>query len=307
MIWVIASHDNNQLDNSTTHAITAASQLGDEIHLLIAGYQCAAVVEMAKCIPLLTSVTHCDSAYLKNQHADNMATLIVNICNGATHILAAATSRAKATLPRVAAQLDVTQASDVISIIDKTTVNRPLYAGNVIATQTCQDSIVVMTIRQSAFSPCAIEGGHAAVHTIGADKVSPSRMHLKERIISKSDRPSLSDATIVVSGGRGLGDTGGFDRIEALASKWGAAVGATRAVVDAGWVPNEYQVGQTGQVVAPALYIAFGISGAIQHVAGMSASQTIIAINNDPDAPIFQIADFGLVANCDDVLSKLEE
>ncbi len=296
-ILIIAEHDNQNLKPATRNAVTAATKLGGDCHLLVAGSNCADVAAQAARIQGVSAVKHVDAAHYANQSAENLAALIVPIAkNGYTHILAAATSCGKNLLPRVAALLDVAQISDITGIQGPDTFVHPIYAGNVIATVKSSDPIKVLTVRGTAFDAVG-DGGSAAVESVAA---GPDRQQSQcvKRELSESTRPELTAAKIVVSGGRGMGNGENFHKLlEPLADKLGAALGASRAAVDAGFVPNDYQVGQTGKIVAPQLYIAVGISGAIQHLAGMKDSKVIVAINKDPDAPIFQVADYGLVAD----------
>jgi electron transfer flavoprotein alpha subunit len=300
-LLVIAEHDNAVLKAATLNAVTAAAkigaQLGTEIHILVAGANCGAVAEQAAKVAGVAKVKVADAAHYGDQAAENLAALIVANAGGYTHILAAATSNGKNTLPRVAALLDVAQISEIISVVDADTFVRPIYAGNALATVKSSDATKVITVRTTGFDAAANSGGSAVVESIpaGADL---GQSKLIGRELTKSARPELAAAKIIVSGGRGMGSGENYHMVlEPLADKLGAAMGASRAAVDAGFVPNDYQVGQTGKIVAPQLYIAIGISGAIQHLAGMKDSKVIVAINKDPDAPIFQVADYGLVAD----------
>ena len=296
-ILVIAEHDNNKLNVATRNAVAAASRIGDDIHVLVAGANCAAVAQQAAQIAGVAKVKVADAAHYAEQTAENLAALIHAQAAGYTHILAAATSNGKSTLPRVAAVLDVAQISDIVAVVDADTFVRPIYAGNALATVKSADPVKVITVRTTGFDAVAESGGNAAIESVTpASDLALSKLVGRE--LTKSARPELAAAKIIVSGGRGMGSGENYHRVlEPLADKLGAALGASRAAVDAGFVPNDYQVGQTGKIVAPQLYIAVGISGAIQHLAGMKDSKVIVAINKDPDAPIFQVADYGLVAD----------
>lgn len=295
-ILVIAEHDNLSLKSSTLNTVTAAMRIGGEIHVLVAGHQCAKVAEVAARIAGVASVRLADAGAYGEQTAENLAALVVANAAGYSHILAPATTYGKNFLPRVAALLDVAQISDIVAVESADTFVRPIYAGNALATVKSQDPVKVISVRTTAFD-AAGENGSAPVLTLeSGDDLGLARLVGRE--LSKSTRPELGAATIIVSGGRGLGSGENYHRLlEPLADKLNAALGASRAAVDAGFVPNDFQVGQTGKIVAPQLYIAVGISGAIQHLAGMKESKVIVAINKDPDAPIFQIADYGLVAD----------
>jgi electron transfer flavoprotein alpha subunit len=300
-LLVIAEHDNAVLKTATLNAVTAAAKIGGEIHILVAGANCGAVAEQAAKVAGVAKVRVADAAQYGDQTAENLAALIVavvaNPAGGYTHILAPATSNGKNTLPRVAALLDVAQISEIISVVDADTFVRPIYAGNALATVKSSDATKVITVRTTGFDAAAATGGSAVVENIAAG-ADLGQSKLISRELTKSVRPELGAAKIIVSGGRGMGSGENYHTVlEPLADKLGAAMGASRAAVDAGFVPNDYQVGQTGKIVAPQLYIAIGISGAIQHLAGMKDSKVIVAINKDPDAPIFQVADYGLVAD----------
>ncbi|MCK9990542.1 MAG: FAD-binding protein [Rugosibacter sp.] len=300
-ILVIAEHDNASLKAATLNAIAAAAKINatltSEIHVLVAGAACGAVANQAAAVAGVAKVLVAEAAHYADQTAENLAALIHAQAAGYTHILAAATSNGKNTLPRVAALLDVAQISDIISVLDADTFVRPIYAGNALATVKSADPVKVITVRTTGFDAVAATGGQAAIEAMGAGP-DLGQSKLLGRELSKSARPELAAAKIIVSGGRGLGNGENYHAVlEPLADKLGAAMGASRAAVDAGFVPNDYQVGQTGKIVAPQLYIAVGISGAIQHLAGMKESKVIVAINKDPDAPIFQVADYGLVAD----------
>lgn len=305
-ILVIAEHDNAALKASTLNAITAAQKIGSEIHVLVAGASCAGVAQQAAMLQGVSKVKVADVDYYASQTAENLAALILANAAGYTHILAPATTFGKNLLPRVAALLDVAQISEITGIESGDTFVRPIYAGNVLATVKSVDPVKVITIRTTAFD-AAGTGGTAVVENLTAE-ADTAQSQLQSRELTKSDRPELGASKIVISGGRGLGSGDSYRQIlEPLADKLGAALGASRAAVDAGYVPNDYQVGQTGKVVAPQLYIAIGISGAIQHLAGMKDSKVIVAINKDPEAPIFQIADYGLVADLFETVPQLIE
>ena len=295
-ILVIAEHDNATLKTATLNAVTAAVKIGGEIHILVAGANCGAVAEQASKVAGVAKVRMADAAHYGDQTAEDLAALIVAHASGYSHILAA-TSIGKNTLPRVAALLDVAQISEITSVVDADTFVRPIYAGNALATVKSSDATKVITVRTTGFDAAANAGGSATVEALAAGP-DLGQSKLINRELTKSARPELGAAKIIVSGGRGMGSGENYHMVlEPLADKLGAAMGASRAAVDAGFGPNDYQVGQTGKIVAPQLYIAIGISGAIQHLAGMKDSKVIVAINKDPDAPIFQVADYGLVAD----------
>lgn len=294
---VIAEHDNQSLKPATLNTVAAAIACGGDVHVLVAGHSAGAAATAASQIAGVSKVIHMDAPYLENGLAENLAQQILSIASNYSHILAPATASGKNVLPRVAAILDVAQVSDVMKVISADTFERPIYAGNAIATVQATDAIKVLTVRTTNFEAVASNGGSATIeaHAAVAD-TAQSQFVSKE--ITQSARPELSAAKIIVSGGRALGSAEQYQAIlEPLADKLGAALGASRAAVDSGYVPNDYQVGQTGKIVAPDLYIAVGISGAIQHVAGMKDSKVIVAINKDPEAPIFAVADYGLVAD----------
>ncbi|MGB4946357.1 MAG: FAD-binding protein [Candidatus Competibacter denitrificans] len=295
-ILVIAEHDNAALKSATLNTVTAASQLGSDIAVLVAGHNCGTVAQAAAKVAGVKKVLHADAPHYANQLAENVASLVVSLASGYSHILAPATAAGKNILPRVAALLDVAQISDIIKVESADTFVRPIYAGNVLATVQSKDAVKVITVRGTTFPAAASEGGSASIETVAATSDSGLSTFVGQQL-TKSDRPELTAAKIIVSGGRGMGNGENFKLLEAVADKLGAAVGASRAAVDAGFVPNDYQVGQTGKVVAPELYVAVGISGAIQHLAGMKDSKVIVAINKDEEAPIFQVADYGLVAD----------
>jgi len=303
---VIAEHDNQTLKPATLHAIGAATQLGFPITILVAGYQCANIAQAAAKIAGVTAVLHADDAAYTHGLPEALTPLLVATAKNYSHVLAAATAAGKNLLPRIAALLDVAQISEITAIQSADTFVRPIYAGNALATVQSGDAVKIITVRATAFPAAAATGGNATIQPLAAIAGS-SQSRFVAQELSQSARPELTAAKIVVSGGRGLGSAENFKLVEALADKLGAAVGASRAAVDAGYVPNDYQVGQTGKVVAPDLYIAIGISGAIQHLAGMSNSKVIVAINKDPDAPIFQVADYGLVADLFQAVPELTE
>ena len=303
-ILVIAEHDNVSLKAATLNAVTAAAKIGGEIHLLVAGKGCAAAADAAAKISGVAKVLLADAPQYADHLPENIAALVVARATGYSHILAAATTAGKNFMPRVAASLDVAQVSDIVAVESPDTFVRPIYAGNVLATVQSLDAVKVITVRTTAFEAVG-QGGSAAVEAIDAIPDCGSSA-LVSRELTQSARPELAAAKVVVSGGRGLGSAENFHKLmEPLADKLGAAMGASRAAVDAGFVPNDYQVGQTGKIVAPQLYIAVGISGAIQHLAGMKESRVIVAINKDADAPIFQVADYGLVGDLFEVVPAL--
>ncbi|WNC93436.1 FAD-binding protein [Paraburkholderia sp. FT54] len=303
-VLVIAEHDNQTLKAATLSAVTAAAGLGDEIHVLVAGSQCGRVAEQAAGIAGVARVRVADAAQYEHALAENLATLIVGLAPGYSHLFAPATTSAKNVIPRVAALLDVAQVSEIVAVESADTFVRPIYAGNVLATVRSADRIKVLTVRTTAFAAAPAEGGAAVIEALApAAEVSASRFVSQQ--LTRSERPELTSAQRVISGGRGMGSSESFALLDEIADRLGAAVGASRAAVDAGFVPNDYQVGQTGKVIAPQLYIAVGISGAIQHLAGMKDSKVIVAINKDEEAPIFQIADYGLVGDLFKVLPEL--
>lgn len=303
-ILVIAEHDNVSLKTATLNTVAAAARIGGDIHVLVAGGGCAAVASAAAAVQGVSKVLVADAAHYAEQTAENMAALVVSLAAGYSHILAPATTQGKNFLPRVAARLDVAQISDVVAVESADTFVRPIYAGNALATVKSADAIKVMTVRTTAFDAVG-GGGSAAVEAIAAGP-DTAQAKLLGRELTKSARPELGAARIVVSGGRGLGSSENYHSLlEPLADKLGAALGASRAAVDSGFAPNDYQVGQTGKIVAPQVYFAIGISGAIQHLAGMKDSKVIVAINKDPEAPIFQVADYGLVADLFETIPQL--
>ena len=303
---VLAEHDNTSLKDGTLNTVTAAMKLDKEVHILVAGKGCKGVAEAAARIKGVAKVLVCDDAAYDHPLAEGLAPLVKNLANGYSAILAPATTTGKNILPRVAATLDVMQISDIISVESADTFKRPIYAGNSIQTVQTTDNIKVITVRTTAFEPAAPKGGSALIEAVKANGAQSQSKFIKAEL-SKSDRPELTSAKIVISGGRGMGSRENFKLIEAVADKLGAAIGASRAAVDAGFVPNDFQVGQTGKIVAPDLYIAVGISGAIQHLAGMKDSKIIVAINKDEEAPIFQVADYGLVMDLFEALPQLEK
>ena len=303
-ILVIAEHDNTALKAATLNTVAAAQKIGGEVHVLVAGANCAAAAQQAAGLQGVAKVKVADAAYYDAQTAENLTALVIANAAGYTHILAPATTFGKNLLPRVAALLDVAQISEITAVESADTFVRPIYAGNALATVKSADPVKVITVRTTAFDAVAA-GGAAAVESIAA-AADTAQSQLQNRELTKSERPELGAAKIIVSGGRGLGSGENYHKLlEPLADKLGAALGASRAAVDAGFVPNDYQVGQTGKIVAPQLYIAVGISGAIQHLAGMKDSKVIVAINKDPDAPIFQVADYGLVGDLFEVVPQL--
>jgi electron transfer flavoprotein alpha subunit len=304
-ILVLAEHDNATLKAATLNTVAAASAIGGDVTVLVAGSGCAAVAEAAAKVAGVSKVLLADNAVYANQLAENVSKLVAELGKGYSHVLASATSNGKNILPRVAALLDVAQISDIISVESADTFKRPIYAGNIIATVQSADAIKVITVRGTAFDAAAAEGGSAAVEAVDAAHDAGISAFVGEEV-AVSDRPELTSAKIVISGGRGMQNGDNFKLLESVADKLGAAVGASRAAVDAGFVPNDMQVGQTGKIVAPDLYIAVGISGAIQHLAGMKDSKVIVAINKDEDAPIFQVADYGLVADLFDAVPEFD-
>jgi electron transfer flavoprotein alpha subunit len=305
-ILVVAEHDNASIKGATLNTVAAAQKIGGDITVLVAGAGCAAAGAAAAKIAGVAKVLVADNAAYAHQLAENVALLIAELGKNFQYVLAPATTNGKNYLPRAAALLNVDQISEIIEVVSADTFKRPIYAGNIIATVQSTAPIKVITVRTTGFDPVAAEGGSAAVENIGSATDAGVSTFVKEEL-AKSDRPELTAANIVVSGGRGMQNGDNFKLLYALADKLGAAVGASRAAVDAGFVPNDMQVGQTGKIVAPNLYVAVGISGAIQHLAGMKDSKTIVAINKDPDAPIFQVADYGLVADLFEAVPELEK
>lgn len=304
-ILVIAEHDQQTIKSATLNTVAAAVKIGGEVHLLVAGSACSGAAAQAATLQGVAKVLVADAVQYETQTAENLAALVLANASAYTHILAPATTFGKNLMPRVAALLDVAQVSEITAVESADTFVRPIYAGNAMATVQSQDPVKVITVRTTAFDPVAT-GAAASVESL-AVAADTGLTVLQGRELTKSERPELGAAKIIVSGGRGLGSGENYHRLlEPLADKLGAALGASRAAVDAGFVPNDYQVGQTGKVVAPQLYVAVGISGAIQHLAGMKDSKVIVAINKDPDAPIFQVADYGLVADLFETIPQLE-
>lgn len=295
-ILVIAEHDNNEIKGATLNAVAAAQAIGSDVDILVAGANCSAAADAAAKIAGINKVLVADNAAYEFMLAENVAPLVAELAANYGHVLVAATTNGKNVIPRVGALLDVQPISDISAVISEDTFQRPFYAGNIVATVQSSDSIKVMTVRTTAFDPVAEEGGSATIEAVSAVHDAGVSEYKGEEV-AKSDRPELTAADVIVSGGRGMQNGENFELLYKVADKLGAAVGASRAAVDAGFVPNEMQVGQTGKIVAPGLYIAVGISGAIQHLAGMKDSKVIVAINKDEDAPIFQVADYGLVAD----------
>lgn len=294
---VIAEHDNASIKGATLNTVTAAAQAGGDVHVLVAGSNAGAAAAAAAQIAGVSKVIHADSAAFEHGLAENVAAQVLAIAGAYSHIVFPATASGKNIAPRVAAKLDVGQVSDITKVVSADTFERPIYAGNAIATVQATDAVKVLTVRTTGFDPAAASGGSAAVETVTAAATSAAVTFVGSEI-AKNDRPELTAAKIIVSGGRALGSSEKFTEVMTpLADKLGAALGASRAAVDAGYAPNDWQVGQTGKIVAPQLYVACGISGAIQHLAGMKDSKVIVAINKDPEAPIFSVADFGLEAD----------
>ena len=303
---ILAEHNNTEMNVATLNAVTAAQAIGGDITVLVAGKDCSAAAADAAKIDGVTVVKVVDSPEYENGLAENVAGLVVNMANDYSHVLATATASAKNIMPRVAALLDMQQISEITEVLDDSTFVRPIYAGNAMATVKSSDAIKIITVRGTAFEAAKSDGGTASVQNESFAGDAGLSAYLGSEL-SESERPDLTSARIVVSGGRGMQSGENFPIIESVADKLGAAVGASRAAVDAGYVPNDYQVGQTGKVVAPDLYIAVGISGAIQHLAGMKDSKVIVAINKDEEAPIFQVADFGLVADLFTAVPELDQ
>ena len=304
-ILVIAEHDNSELKTATLNTVAAGLEIGGDIDILVAGSDCDSVAESASQIPGVGKVLLANKECYKNSLAENMGNLIVELADGYSHIISPATTNGKNFMPRVAAKLDVSQVSDISAVISEDTYERPIYAGNCIATVQSTDSVKVITVRTTGFDACESGGGSAAITSLDSETDAGISSFIKEEI-AESDRPELTAADVVISGGRGMQNGDNFSLLNGIADKLGAAIGASRAAVDSGFVPNDMQVGQTGKIVAPDLYIAVGISGAIQHLAGMKDSKVIVAINKDEEAPIFQVADYGLVADLFDALPELE-
>jgi electron transfer flavoprotein alpha subunit len=306
-VLIIAEHDNSSLRKATLHAVSAAQKIGGELHILVAGYQAQPAAKAAAQVPGIAKVLHADAPQLGAFLAENVAALVVSLAKSYGHVLAPATSNGKNVLPRAAALLDVQPISDIVAVEAPDTFVRPIYAGNALATVKSRDPIKVVTVRTTAFDAAPASGGNAALETL-APPPDSGLAQFVSREVSKSERPELTAAKIIVSGGRGMASGENFKKVlEPLADRLGAAMGASRAAVDAGFVPNDWQVGQTGKIVAPDLYVAVGISGAIQHLAGMKDSRVIVAINKDEEAPIFQVADYGLVGDLFQVVPQLVE
>jgi electron transfer flavoprotein alpha subunit len=312
-VLVVAEHDNRWLKSATLPAVTAAAEIaaaaGSEVHILVAGMDCRAVADAAAQIPGITKVLLADDAAYDHGLAENWAPLIVKLAGGSpgySHVLAPATTSGKNLMPRVAALLDIMQISDISAVVSPDTFVRPIYAGNALATVQSKDAIKIITVRGTAFAPAAATGGAAPIEPVETTGSAGLSQFVRAEL-SQSERPELTSARVIVSGGRGMQSGDNFHLLEKIADRLGAAVGASRAAVDAGFVPNDYQVGQTGKIVAPELYIAVGISGAIQHLAGMKDSKVIVAINKDEEAPIFQIADYGIVGDLFKIVPELDE
>jgi electron transfer flavoprotein alpha subunit len=304
-ILVLAEHDGENIKPATLNAVAAATEIGGDVHILVTGSGCDSVAQSAAKVVGVAKVRVADSAEYANQLAENVAPLIVGLAADYDAVLAPATTNGKNIMPRVAALMDVQQISEITAVVSADTFQRPIYAGNAIATVKSSDAKKIITVRTTGFDPVAAEGGSASIEAVPSAGAQGLSEFVKAEI-SKLERPELTAASIIISGGRGMQNGENFAMLERVADKLGAAVGASRAAVDAGFVPNDYQVGQTGKVVAPDLYIAVGISGAIQHLAGMKDSKVIVAINKDEDAPIFQIADYGLVADLFTAVPELE-
>lgn len=303
---VIAEHDNTQLKGATLHTVSAARKIGGPVHVLVAGLDTRAVTDVAARIEGVEKVLVADAPQLAEGLAENVAAQVIALAGRYSHIFFSATAAGKNVAPRVAAKLDASQISEIVSVEAPDTFKRPIYAGNAIATVQSSDAVIVATVRTTAFDAARPGGGAASIETVAAvPDANTSRVVRRE--VVKSDRPELTAARVVVSGGRGLGSAENFAILEPLAEKLGAAIGASRAAVDSGFAPNDYQVGQTGKIVAPELYIAVGISGAIQHLAGMKDAKVIVAVNKDADAPIFSVADYGLVGDLFDVVPALTQ
>ncbi|MEH6556816.1 MAG: FAD-binding protein [Oceanicoccus sp.] len=304
-ILILAEHDNVSIKIATLNAVAAGLEIGGDVIVLVAGSDCSAAGEEAAAIAGVSKVLVADNAVYANQLAENVSLLVAEIGKDCSHVLAASTTNGKNILPRVAALLDVAQISDITDVESADTFKRPIYAGNVIETVQSTDAIKVITVRTTGFDAVAAEGGSASIETVASAHDAGVSTFVSEEV-AVSDRPELTSAGIIISGGRGMQNGENFAMLESVADKLGAAVGASRAAVDAGFVPNDMQVGQTGKIVAPDLYIAVGISGAIQHLAGMKDSKVIVAINKDEDAPIFQVADYGLVADLFEAIPELD-
>ena len=305
-VLVLAEHDHQSVKKATLNAVAAAQRIGGEVHVLVAGHNAGGAAKAAAQIAGVAKVLHADAAHLGEFLAENLAALVVSLAKGYSHLLAPSTSTGKDVMPRAAALLDVQQVSDIISVESPDTFVRPIYAGNALATVKSSDAIKAITVRTTGFDAVAATGGSATIESVAAPADSGLSAFVG-REVQKSERPELTSARIVVSGGRGMGSGENFKLLEPLADTLNAAMGASRAAVDAGFVPNDWQVGQTGKIVAPELYIAIGISGAIQHLAGMKDSRVIVAINKDEEAPIFQVADYGIVGDLFQVVPQVIE
>jgi electron transfer flavoprotein alpha subunit len=305
-ILVLAEHDHQSVRKATLNTVAAAKKLGGDVHVLVAGHNCGGAAKAAAQIAGVAKVLHADAAHLGEFLAENVAALVVGLAKGYSHVLAPATSTGKDVMPRAAALLDVQQISEIVAVESADTFVRPIYAGNALATVKSSDAIKVITVRITGFDAVAATGGNAPVEAVAAPADSGLTAFVG-RDVQKSERPELTSARIVVSGGRGMGSGENFKLLEPLADQLNAAMGASRAAVDAGFVPNDWQVGQTGKIVAPELYIAVGISGAIQHLAGMKDSRVIVAINKDEEAPIFQVADYGIVGDLFQIVPQVIE
>ena len=303
-VLVIAEHDNQSVKSATLNTVAAAAKIGGDIVVLVAGSNCGAAAKAAAAIAGVKKVLVVDAPHYKDQLAENIAPLVGGLAGGYTHVLLPANSFGKNLAPRVAALLDLAQISDIVSVVSADTFVRPIYAGNALATVQSKDRIKIITVRTTGFDAVPASGGSGAVETLQAGPDS-GLSSVVGRALTKSERPELTSARVVVSGGRGMGSGDNFKVLEPLADKLGAAMGASRAAVDAGFVPNDWQVGQTGKIVAPELYIAVGISGAIQHLAGMKDSRVIVAINKDEEAPIFQVADYGIIGDLFKIVPEL--
>ncbi len=306
-ILVIAEHNNQELAAATLATLSAAEKIGNDIHMIVMGSACQSVAEQAAACSAISKVLLADDSNLEHATAESLADIVLANAEGYSHILASATTSGKNFMPRVGAKLDVQPISDITAVIDENTFQRPIYAGNAIATVQSSDSVKVITVRGTGFDAASAEGGSAEISPVDAAGQISTKSRFVSQELTVSERPELTAANIIISGGRGMQSGDNFHLIETIADKLGAAVGASRAAVDAGFVPNDYQVGQTGKIVAPELYIAVGISGAIQHLAGMKDSKVIVAINKDEEAPIFQVADYGLVADLFNVLPELND
>lgn len=305
-VLVIADHDHSNLSGASFNTVTAALAIEDSYDVLVLGHNCQSVADQAAKLPNVKTVFQADDAQFAHFLAEDMVASSLELAQKYSHVLFSATTTGKNIAPRLAALADVAMLSDITAVIDAETFERPIYAGNAIATVKSSDSLKVITVRSTAFDACAAEGGSGSIETLAAAS-STGLTEFKSQELSKSERPELTAAKVIISGGRGMQSGDNFEMLEKVADKLGAAVGASRAAVDAGYVPNDYQVGQTGKIVAPDLYIAVGISGAIQHLAGMKDSKVIVAINKDEEAPIFQVADYGLVADLFSAIPELEE